>query len=740
MIRGTVILSALAGVTQLIALVQQAYVIRQLGFGETIDAFYLGDAPAEVLRVMLSAAVPVLAMPHFVGMVESPYRWGLTRIGDTAAVVLLTFGAGGALLGSRIALTTAITAVTITLTVRMVLQVSSAQARQAFLGPACALAAGALVGLGLVAVGVKHWPDVGLAVGFAIGQLASYGFLTLVIRRSPRLSAGDAPTAGYRETLKKALPVAFATGISRINVLVDRVFAAALLPAGDVGVLALASKLAVLPQLLLGTPMATAAYPDMVKRSPEPTYRRYVSGLVWRSAALSATATVLGFAVLAVGGIHVLDLTSGERTRLLTTVACFGGLLVFAGAGSLLARAQYAQGRSGLLLAWATFEAVLNVVLDVVLGSMFGVQGLAMATSLTALMGVGLLVLLLRIPVSGRPRRLVVLPELRLGGGQLMALDRARQARERGETVLVLALAPSIGADVRERAADLRTLSLPWGSARLGGLAVLGLTAAWRPDVIEGHLPPADEIVAGIGRRLRVSTAVMIHGFPIDANGDPLDDTPRYAAKIFRADAVLVPSRALRDVALRLGAAVDQVVVAPYRVATRRITPEDRVDARRAAGLHPDALAVVTVARVEPRKGVRELIEAFAIVHAALPQAKLFVVGDENPDTPSYSDQLDEVIRTRGLAEAVIRVGAVADPFPWLALADCFAIASKTEGWCIAATEAEGAGLPVVATNVGGLPEAAPGARLVPQVWAPELTEVPVEEFAAALILALRPG
>src|SRR5262249_9030319 len=155
----------------------------------------------------------------------------------------------------------------------------------------------------------------------------------------------------------------------------------------------------------------------------------------------------------------------------------------------------------------------------------------------------------------------------------------------------------------------------------------------------------------------------------------------------------------------------------------------ERDEARRRLGLPADAPVVVSVSRLEPRKGVLELVEAFARADAA--GAKLVLVGAPNPGGEAYVRQLE--LRARELGAGLVLAGHC-DPAPSLAAADCFALASRSEGFCLAAAEARAAGLPVVATNVGGLPEAVDGdAVLVPADWRAELDEVPVDAFAAAL-------
>jgi glycosyltransferase involved in cell wall biosynthesis len=104
------------------------------------------------------------------------------------------------------------------------------------------------------------------------------------------------------------------------------------------------------------------------------------------------------------------------------------------------------------------------------------------------------------------------------------------------------------------------------------------------------------------------------------------------------------------------------------------------------------------VANFRPQKGHDMLLAAFAEVVRELPDASLVLVGDG-----ALSDGLAAQARTLGIASSVRFEGTVPEVWPLLAQADVFALASRYEPLGLAALEAMAAGLPVVATGVGGL-------------------------------------
>jgi glycosyltransferase involved in cell wall biosynthesis len=119
---------------------------------------------------------------------------------------------------------------------------------------------------------------------------------------------------------------------------------------------------------------------------------------------------------------------------------------------------------------------------------------------------------------------------------------------------------------------------------------------------------------------------------------------------------------------------------------------------------HPN---VVSVAGMFRRKGIADLLSAFEKVCAEARSAPefmkdphLYLVGD-GPDRAL----MEELAAELGIAQAVHFVGFVADPRPYLAQADVFALAAHSGPCPLAIAEAREAGCAIVSTRVGGIPE-----------------------------------
>jgi glycosyltransferase involved in cell wall biosynthesis len=117
----------------------------------------------------------------------------------------------------------------------------------------------------------------------------------------------------------------------------------------------------------------------------------------------------------------------------------------------------------------------------------------------------------------------------------------------------------------------------------------------------------------------------------------------------------------------------------------------------------PGRFTVGFVGRVVPIKDLLTLIRAAALVRGELPAADFVIVGPLDHD-PAYAHRCRELVGSLDLAEAVTFVGE-ADPADWYHRFDALALTSRSEAQPLVLLEAMAAGLPSVATRVGGCPE-----------------------------------
>jgi glycosyltransferase involved in cell wall biosynthesis len=133
----------------------------------------------------------------------------------------------------------------------------------------------------------------------------------------------------------------------------------------------------------------------------------------------------------------------------------------------------------------------------------------------------------------------------------------------------------------------------------------------------------------------------------------------------------------------------------------RSLPPGVHGRVRSELGIEPERPVVVTVGILRPEKAHSVLIEAAAeLVRGGVPDLRVLIVGDggERPHLESLIDRL-------GLGDAVSLLGLRRDIADILAVADLAVCCSDFEGGPLSVMEYMSAELPIVATDVGGLPE-----------------------------------
>lgn len=165
----------------------------------------------------------------------------------------------------------------------------------------------------------------------------------------------------------------------------------------------------------------------------------------------------------------------------------------------------------------------------------------------------------------------------------------------------------------------------------------------------------------------------------------------------------------------------DKILVLPTAYLPHRRSRGGRIDVRAELGLSGQAPIVVTAAQLRPEKALEVMIEAQAEVARRVPGAILLIIGDG-----SCRERLEHHTRTLGLEPSVRFLGRRNDVDEILAQCEVCAMSSDWEGMPLFALETMAAGLPMVATNVGGMPEVVDDGRtglLVPPQDPPALAK-----------------
>jgi glycosyltransferase involved in cell wall biosynthesis len=136
----------------------------------------------------------------------------------------------------------------------------------------------------------------------------------------------------------------------------------------------------------------------------------------------------------------------------------------------------------------------------------------------------------------------------------------------------------------------------------------------------------------------------------------------------------------------------------PYRMEVSKNFLKSRKKAF--CGFTDEERIVLCIAQFNNNKDHKNLLLAFHKVKELFPQARLFLVGDG-----PLRKEVEDIINLLSLHDVVKLGGLRSDIAELMAMADLLVLSSKSEGLPITLLEASAAGLPFIATAVGGVPE-----------------------------------
>ena len=250
----------------------------------------------------------------------------------------------------------------------------------------------------------------------------------------------------------------------------------------------------------------------------------------------------------------------------------------------------------------------------------------------------------------------------------------------------------------RQQPAGARVLPMKMGGDGDIGLAVrlARLIRAERPDLVHLHSRRGADTWGGLAAKLAGVPCVL------SRRVDNPESRWAVALKYRLYDHVITISEGIRQVLLSEGLAPQKVSCVRSAVdAAPYLPPVDRAAFRAEFGLPPDALVAGVVAQLIPRKGHRYLLSALPGLLERHPDLQVLIFG-QGP----LEAELRAEVESRNLAAAVRFTGFRHDLPRWLGGLNMLIHPADMEGLGVSLLQASAAGVPIVTSRAGGLPEA----------------------------------
>lgn len=170
-----------------------------------------------------------------------------------------------------------------------------------------------------------------------------------------------------------------------------------------------------------------------------------------------------------------------------------------------------------------------------------------------------------------------------------------------------------------------------------------------------------------------------------------------------QANSMVAVSHSLGELMVAEGVDRKKLSIIPNGIDSHRFFYVDRLQARQKLGLKANGKILLTVCALVELKGIHILVEALHLLQQrGIKDFNAFIIGEGE-----MRPLLEGKIANYGLEAQVKLIGQVANEnLPnWYNASDLFFLGSSREGWPNVVCEAQACGVPVVATNVNGIPE-----------------------------------
>ncbi len=314
-----------------------------------------------------------------------------------------------------------------------------------------------------------------------------------------------------------------------------------------------------------------------------------------------------------------------------------------------------------------------------------------------------------------------MIPDLRVGGAERVAVTLANGLAERGHEVMLLAIKGGGAQEIHVRkdlGVDLRILGIQRDSIKrpfkfmksmkqLRG-SICDIFEDFKPDVINTHIPEDDLVASDCVKRTGIGVHVpLVQSLMFHIHRDGLDFRTRMRLKMMRkmfyrsGVTLAVSSGVAKQITLLTGLPAERMEVL-HNVTDIRAYAElpSKEEARKNLGLDPNRPVVGGLGRLHPAKNFPMFVRASKAILEKHPDVQFMIIGEGD-----QRGKIEAAMKEAEVGGSWTLLGQRNDVPQCLAAADIFVQSSDYEGFPVAVVEAMAAGLQIVATDVASLGE-----------------------------------
>lgn len=312
-----------------------------------------------------------------------------------------------------------------------------------------------------------------------------------------------------------------------------------------------------------------------------------------------------------------------------------------------------------------------------------------------------------------------IIPNFALAGAEIMCENLIYALQEKDIEVIAVSLYDfhsPITDRLEKRGVDIRYLHKKTGLDLSIIKKLYRLFKQEKPDVIHTHLyvtkyaiPAA--VLAGVKRRIHT-----VHNIAKKENGRLGRLLNKWFFKVNRVIPVALSLKIQESIIEEYKLNKERIPVVFNGIDLSKCQPKTNYSFQ-------GNFKILHIGRFMEQKNHRSLIKAFSVFHKKYPHSVLQLIGDGEKKS-----EIEELVATEGLIDSVQFLGLQSNVYDHLQNADVFTLPSLYEGVPMTLIEAMGTGLPIVATNVGGIPD------MLKNGESAILTDLNVETIAKAFL------